>query len=277
VAKNIVALKGEVELAGVVGRDPAGQILKKVMIPARIGLGGIISSTRRPTTNKMRIVVGHQQVVRVDRENRNEIDSETVQKLLRRLKNEISRIDGIIIADYGKGVVTQLLIDGIRQICHGSGCWISLDPKPVHSLDISGLSLITPNRKETFELAGISDTQCATNPLNDRPLLEAVRKIRITKRPSILLVTLGELGMLLCQQDCQPIHIPTVARNVFDVSGAGDTVIAVFTLAVVSGASPIEAAVLANQAAGVVVGKRGTSTVRPKEIIDSLSEYDIKW
>ena len=141
-----------------------------------------------------------------------------------------------------------------------------MDPKPVHRLELRGMSLLTPNRKEAFALAGVIDTFRPTHPLQDTALLQVVATLLSTLRPAVLLITLGELGLLLCQCDRPPLHIPTVAREVFDVSGAGDTVIATYTLAVCAGASPVEAAIVANHAAGVVVGKRGTATVSAEEL-----------
>jgi D-beta-D-heptose 7-phosphate kinase/D-beta-D-heptose 1-phosphate adenosyltransferase len=266
VARNVTALSGRAELAGVVGRDEAGQTLRALLASERIGCRGLVSTARRHTTTKMRIVAGQQQIVRLDRESRGGIDETTTRTLLGRLDRALPGIDGVVVGDYGKGVVTQGLLDGIRERCKRAGCWLSVDPKPVHHLDLRGLSLITPNRKEAFELAGIEDSARAADPMADRPLQEAVQRLQETLRPALLLVTLGELGMLLCRRDQPPFHVPTVAREVFDVSGAGDTVIAAFTLAIAAGASPIEATVFSNHAAGVVVGKRGTATVSPSEL-----------
>jgi D-beta-D-heptose 7-phosphate kinase/D-beta-D-heptose 1-phosphate adenosyltransferase len=148
---------------------------------------------------------------------------------------------------------------------------LSLDPKPVHDLDLSGFSLITPNRKEAFELAGLADNTRNANPLADVTLKQVADRLLNQLRPALLLITLGELGMLLCQHDRKPFHIPTVAQEVFDVSGAGDTAIATFTLAIASGASPLEAAIVANHAAGIVVGKIGTATVSPEELLASFA------
>jgi len=148
---------------------------------------------------------------------------------------------------------------------------LSLDPKPVHHLDLTGLSLITPNRKEAFELANVPDDTKNSNPLADENLMLVADRLLSELRPALLLVTLGELGMLLCQRGQKPFHIPTVAQEVFDVSGAGDTVIASFTLAVAAGASPMEAAILSNYAAGIVVGKMGTATVTPEELLRSFN------
>ena len=155
-------------------------------------------------------------------------------------------------------------------MCRTRGIWLSLDPKPVHKLDLSHLSLITPNRKEAFELAELPDDTRQANPLEDKNLLLVVKRLLQHPSPAILLITLGELGMLLCQRGQPPYHIPTVAQEVFDVSGAGDTVIASFTLAIAAGASPLEAAILSNHAAGIVVGKVGTATTSPEELIQSF-------
>jgi D-beta-D-heptose 7-phosphate kinase/D-beta-D-heptose 1-phosphate adenosyltransferase len=148
--------------------------------------------------------------------------------------------------------------------------WLSLDPKPVHHLDLSSLSLLTPNRKEAFELAGIPDETRHANPFQDSNLLKVAEVLLEKLRPVVLLITLGELGMLMCQSKQKPVHIPTIAQEVFDVSGAGDTVIASFTSAIVAGASAQEAALISNHAAGIVVGKIGTATVAPEELLASF-------
>jgi D-beta-D-heptose 7-phosphate kinase/D-beta-D-heptose 1-phosphate adenosyltransferase len=149
--------------------------------------------------------------------------------------------------------------------------WLSLDPKPVHHLNLNGLSLITPNRKEAFELAALSDETKNANPFADNNLMLVAERLLRELNPALLLITLGELGMLLCQRGQKPFHIPTVAQEVFDVSGAGDTVIATFTLAIAAGASPIEAAIISNHAAGIVVGKVGTATTSPEELLKSFN------
>jgi D-beta-D-heptose 7-phosphate kinase/D-beta-D-heptose 1-phosphate adenosyltransferase len=190
--------------------------------------------------------------------------------VLRAIEARLAGADGVIVGDYGKGVVTQGLLDGLKERCRARGVWLSLDPKPVHRLDLSRLSLVTPNRKEAFELAGRQDGTRAGDPQADPELLAVAGKLLADLEPALLLVTLGEQGMLLCQRSREPFHIPTVAREVFDVSGAGDTVIASFTLAVALGASPVEAATFSNHAAGVVVGKVGTATVSAAELLASF-------
>jgi rfaE bifunctional protein kinase chain/domain len=191
--------------------------------------------------------------------------------LLVEFKAKLSGSDAVIVGDYGKGVVTQPLLNEIKSLCRERGVWLSLDPKPVHHLNLNGLSLITPNRKEAFELADLPDDTKSENPFADKPLMLVAERLLNELRPAVLLITLGELGMLLCQRDQKPFHIPTVAQEVFDVSGAGDTVIATFTLAIAAGASPLEAAILSNHAAGIVVGKVGTATTSPGELLQSFN------
>jgi len=186
------------------------------------------------------------------------------------LRAGIGETTAVIVGDYGKGVITQPLLDGIKALCRSHGVWLSFDPKPVHHLNLAGLSLITPNRKEAFELARLPDETRHPNPLADANLMLAAERLLNELRPAVLLITLGELGMLLCQRGQKPFHIPTVAQEVFDVSGAGDTVIATFTLAIAAGASPVEAAILSNHSAGIVVGKIGTATASSEELIASF-------
>jgi D-beta-D-heptose 7-phosphate kinase/D-beta-D-heptose 1-phosphate adenosyltransferase len=271
VARNLSALGVKPQLFGAVGRDVAASQLRKLLGQQSVGCAGLVVSPSRHTSIKTRIVAQQQQVVRVDRESRGDLNGVLMQKLLATIRAELPRVDAIIIGDYGKGVVTQPLADELRNLCRERGIWLSFDPKPVHKLNLAELSLITPNRKETFELAGLTDDTKNSNPLVDRQLMRATEKLLAELRPAVLLITLGELGMLLCQRGERTLHIPTVAQEVFDVSGAGDTVIATFTLAITAGASPLEAALLANHAAGIVVGKVGTATVSSEELAASFN------
>ena len=271
VARNLSALGVQTELFAVVGRDDAAKHLERLLSDQRVDCRGLLPQGSRATSIKTRIVAHRQQVVRVDRETRLDIDGPTTRRLLTTLEPAILAADAVIVGDYGKGVVTQGLLDDLRKFCHARGVWLSMDPKPVHELNLSGLSLITPNRKETFELANLPDNTRAPDPLQDEGLMRAADKLLTDLQPALLLITLGDQGMLLCQREKRPFHIPTVAQEVFDVSGAGDTVIASFTPAIAAGASPVEAAIISNHAAGVVVGKVGTATVSPNELLQSFS------
>ena len=270
VARNLADLDVPVEIFGAIGDDDSGRQLQTLLNAQKIGCTGLVKSASRHTSLKTRIVAHQQQVVRLDRETRGGLDAELTNRLIAELKRQLDKTDAIIIGDYGKGVVTQPLLNEIKTLCRPRGIWVSLDPKPVHHLDLSNLSLITPNRKEAFELADLPDDTRSANPLEDKNLLLVVDRLLNQPSPAILLVTLGELGMLLCQRGQKPFHIPTIAKEVFDVSGAGDTVIATFTLAIAAGASPLEATILSNHAAGIVVGKVGTATTSPGELIRSF-------
>ena len=266
VARNLTALCVGTEIFGVIGKDHAAGQLKNLLTEHKIGCTGLVASQNRPTSVKTRIVAHTQQVVRIDREARDGVDGAVRKRLTASLEQKIAGAAAVIVGDYGKGVVTQALVDEIKALCRARGLWLSLDPKPVHHLNLSGLSLITPNRKEAFELARVPDETKNANPLADVNLMRVAERLLGELKPALLLITLGELGMLLCQRDKPAFHIPTVAQEVFDVSGAGDTVIATFTLAIAAGASPVEAAILSNHAAGIVVGKVGTATVTPEEL-----------
>jgi D-glycero-beta-D-manno-heptose-7-phosphate kinase len=270
VARNIADLNAATELLAVVGDDSAAEQLKGVLRHDRIGCAGLLACRDRVTSIKTRIIAYRQQVVRVDRECNLDLDAAMTDQLLTSLEQGLKTADAVILGDYAKGVVTQRLLDGAKTLCRERGVWLSVDPKPSHHIDLSGVSLLTPNRKEAFALAGLPDNTPDAPATEDAGLRNVVEKLLTDLTPALLLITLGDQGMLLCQRGHRLVHIPTVAREVFDVSGAGDTVIASFTLAIAAGASPVEAAILSNHAAGIVVGKLGTATVRPDELLASF-------
>ena len=237
---------------------------------ANVDCTKLVTDTSRQTSCKTRIISQRQQVVRVDRESDANLELRLAKRLLKSIDNGLARSKTIVIGNYAKGVITQEFLDELKALGQRHGAWLSLDPKPVHSLDLRGLSLITPNRKEAFELADISDTTHNANPIKDRNLMRVAMQLLGELELKVLLITLGELGMSVCQPGRKPVHIPTLAREVFDVSGAGDTVIGSFTLAITAGANPVEAAIFANHAAGIVVGKLGTATVTPRELLASF-------
>ena len=272
VARNLTCLKAKTSLLSVIGKDSSAKMLRELLSAQDVECSGLVPSPNRPTSIKTRIIAHQQQMVRVDRETTEAIDANAEGRLLAEIHKQLPSADAVIVGDYGKGVITQSLLDKIKHICRSQGKWLSLDPKPVHHLDLSDLSLITPNRKEAFELAGISDGARTLDPLKDTRLMAVASALLERLSPALLLITLGDLGMLLCRRNDKPFHIPTVAQEVFDVSGAGDTVIASFTLAVAAGASPLEAAIFSNHAAGVVVGKVGTASVTQEELLKSFSK-----
>src|SRR5881396_2144979 len=223
VARNLSALGASADLLGVIGRDDSGKRLTGLLEEQHVGCDGLLQHFDRPTSVKTRIIAHQQQVVRIDRETRAELDEGATRRLLEIVSQKLPSSDAVIVGDYGKGVVTQPLLDQIKRLSRARGIWVSLDPKPVHRLHLTNLSLLTPNRKEAFELAGVNDgsTRIA-NPLNDAGLLNVAEELLRDLQPALLLITLGDQGLLLCQRGQKPFHIPTLAREVFDVSGAGD-------------------------------------------------------
>ena len=184
-------------------------------------------------------------------------------------------IDGIIIEDYAKGLLDQDLVSAIVTKARAAGKVVTVDPNPNNRLSWNGVTAIKPNRSEAFAAAGLPQTDPIDPPTEDAALLEAGKMLLERWNTESLLVTLSEQGIMLFQKEGVPFHIPTLAQEVFDVSGAGDTTIALFTLALCAGASPTEAAEIANHAAGIVVGKLGTATVTAAELLESFEEEDL--
>ena len=264
VARNLTALGADVGLYGLVGKDEGAKLLKQLLKEDSVDGSGLIASAARMTTRKTRVIAHQQQMLRVDRETNDAAEPRVTKRMLGAIEAELDTTNAVIICDYSKGAVTQELLDGLRTLCKPRGIWLSFDPKPAHQLDLAAMSLITPNRGELFALAGLPDEA------TEASLNAAVAAVQEKFEPAIMLVTLSEHGMLLCPRDAKSTVIPTVAQEIYDVSGAGDTVIASFTLAIAAGASPAEAAVFSNHAAGVVVGKMGTAVVTPRELSGSF-------
>src|SRR5881394_2353498 len=188
VARNLTALKTSADALGVIGRDDAGKKLTSLLEEQQVGCDGLLQHFDRTTSIKTRIIAHQQQVVRIDRETREDLDEMATQRLLEILAWKLPSADAVIVGDYGKGVVTQPLLDEIKKLCRARGLWLSLDPKPVHHLNLAGLSLITPNRKEAFELARIPDDTRSHKPLADKNLLLAAERLLNELRPAVLLI-----------------------------------------------------------------------------------------
>ncbi|MBI1953061.1 MAG: D-glycero-beta-D-manno-heptose-7-phosphate kinase [Candidatus Omnitrophica bacterium] len=266
VAGNVKALGGQPRLLGVVGNDSAGERLVRQLKQTRIPTGDILTDPSRPTTAKTRVIAHHQQVVRIDREQVKPFAAGLTRRLIRSATRIIPEVEGVIIEDYGKGLIGRELLKPVVALAKRHRKVITVDPKEEHFDTYRGVTALTPNKKEASLAAGF--------PITDRASLHRAGQA-ILKRlnPEAILVTLGEEGMCLFSSDgARPVHIPTVAREVFDVSGAGDTVISVFTLARAAGASFLEAAAIANAAAGVVVGKLGTATCSADELRRAVLE-----
>jgi len=278
VANNICALEGKVTLVGAVGRDDNAEILTQALKKMKVDVSGIFVETDRHTTVKTRIVAGHQQVVRVDWENRNSLAKESNEKILKFIEKNINKFDAIIIEDYGKGVINENLLQELSVLSHRYKKIVTVDPKEEHFQYYRGVTSITPNRKElgnAIRNLKIKDTTNRFKVNNDKLFTNkdidaAARQILEYLDLESILVTLGEMGMQLFERGGRMTHIPTVAQEVFDVSGAGDTVISAFTLALATGAEKLEAAHIANFAAGIVVGKVGTAVTNRKELSERL-------
>lgn len=272
VARNIREFGSSTAVMGIVGADPQGTRLLDLLNASGIETSAVDRDPAFPTIVKTRIIARNQQVVRVDRERKTELTREQTERAVRRLDTAIAEADAVIVADYGKGFITQPFADHICRAVRARGKVLTIDPHTHTSVQWRNASAIKPNRDEAFSAAGVAPSDGAQPPDTDGALLEAARRLKAMWSPEILLITLGEQGMLLFDGAVSPSHIPTRAQDVFDVSGAGDTALAVFTLGLASGASPAEAADLANRASGIAVGKVGTATVAMEELAAGFAE-----
>jgi D-beta-D-heptose 7-phosphate kinase/D-beta-D-heptose 1-phosphate adenosyltransferase len=263
VVNNIHSLGGHVSLCGVTGDDEMGQRIAKELTRKGVDIQGLMVEEGRQTTAKTRIIAHHQQIVRIDRETTDPPKSSTFRGLLKFIDDNLRHFDGIVLSDYGKGLLTKDLIRTVIHRANGSKKFIMVDPKVKNFFFYRGATVITPNTAEASSAAGISIT--------DLPSLKRVGKALLRRlRCAALVITRGEEGMALFEADQEPYLVPTVAKEVFDVTGAGDTVIGTMSLAMAAGAGVREAATLANHAAGIVVGKVGTATVTREELARAI-------
>jgi len=271
VARNLRALGGRVTVLGVVGDDDAGAELCDILGQQGVETHGLVIDSNRPTTLKTRIVAHHQQVVRFDRERTEPLTPALQTRLLENFDAQLDNVAAVIFEDYGKGVLTQRLLDTMHARAKRRRKITAADPNSRHLLKFTGLTAITPNRSEAFAATGLVNTEPVAEVLRDESLMRVGKKLLAMWRPENLLVTLGEHGMCLFRRGQKPHHIPTVAQEVFDVSGAGDTAIATLALALAARANAVEAAEISNHAAGIVVGKVGTATCSPEELRASFA------
>ncbi|MEW6088990.1 MAG: D-glycero-beta-D-manno-heptose-7-phosphate kinase [bacterium] len=270
VLNNIYALGGEVYLAGVIGNDDMGKTVFSEIKKMNIGVEGIIMDNDRPTTLKTRIIAHNQQVVRLDREKKDKVKDNIKNKIIKYLDNIIKKADIIVISDYAKGVVTPELIKYIINLAKNYGRNILVDPQVDHFHSYHGVTCLTPNHHEAGFAAGI--------PIVDEKTLDlAAKKLIKELNCKGILITQGEDGMSYFGNNGDYFHIPAMAREVFDVTGAGDTVISAFSLALASGASMYESAYIGNLAAGIVIGKVGTAVTTIKEILHEVEVERVGW
>lgn len=270
VACNIRTLGAGASIAGLLGKDREGVELRWLLQHAEVDVECALMFAGARTIVKERIIAEQQQVVRVDFEKPAEWTKKQQEKFLVMLALELEKADGVIIEDYGKGAVTQPVVDLIMEKAAARGLPVGLDPKEGHDLDMKGITVATPNRKEALAIAGLPDPGVRENPLCDKVLLRAGDILMEKWAAKNLAITLGPQGVLLLSRGKAPQHVQTRAREVYDVSGAGDTVIAACVSALAAGASFAEAVQLANIAAGVVVGKLGTASCTPEELVASM-------
>ena len=284
VAANLAALGARVSVYGVCGKDEAGEALRKAVRGLKIMESGILQDASRPTTVKTRIIARHQQVVRVDRESRLPLGKEIERRLLKKITAELRGMDGVVISDYDKGVVTEGLAEGVLEACGKAGLPVFVKPKWSRLFAYPGAAAIMMNRAEAAYLVKrVLDSEEAVE--------EAGRRLLAHFGCGAVIITRGEQGMSVFEKDgerTKSFHVAATSRErhfgqagrdqneqgrqVFDVTGAGDTALAGFALAMTAGASVREAAVVGNAAAGVVVGKLGTAAVTPEELSAAIAE-----
>jgi rfaE bifunctional protein kinase chain/domain len=265
VVNNVHTLGGKVSVCGVIGHDDAGRQLVQMLRLQGINTDGLIVENGRPTTVKTRVIAHSQQVVRFDRETKVGINRNTHQRIFEYVRQqEDIGLDAIVLSDYSKGVVTKDLVGDIVKLARKKSIIVSVDPKVNHFGIYSGVTILTPNTKEASIGSKIEIE-------DEKSLIKAGALLLKKLKCNAVLVTRGEHGMSLFERGGRVTHIPTVAQEVFDVTGAGDTVISTLTLAMAAGAGIVDAARLSNYAAGIVVGVVGTATVKPDELKQKIA------
>ena len=265
VAANIRSLGATPITLGVVGRDFEAKNLRAMIRGLSAPVSGLVADPRRATTVKTRIIAHHQQVCRTDREDKSHLSPVIQRRIVERFRSHLAKADAVVVSDYAKGLITTGLLREILPLARAAGKIVCVDPKFKNLSTYQPATVITPNTLEAERAAGMSIT-------NRRELERAAGKILRHTRIRHLLVTRGEEGMALFEGDGHVRYIPTLAREVFDVTGAGDTVISTLALGLVAGLSILEAAVLSNIAAGIVVGKLGTASVTPDELTSRIQQ-----
>lgn len=265
VVNNLASLGAKVYVCGVIGKDTAGDYLINHFVNLGVKTEGIHRDDHRPTIRKTRVIAQHQQVVRVDREVKGENSASVNNTLKKYLEKIVPEVEAVVISDYGKGVINRPLLSRVLQLTRHFHRPVTVDPKIEHFLRYRRVTCITPNLLEA------SQGMHSSLPKDNLQVEKLGKKILSRLKTHSVLITQGEKGMTLFEENGKIIHIPTVAKEVFDVTGAGDTVISVLTLALASGAKMIDAAYLSNFAAGIVVGKLGTAAVSPEELSAAIS------
>ena len=267
VARNLAPFAGRVDVLGVTGAGLLTDQLLGLLEAGGIATDGILVSHEHETIVKTRIIARSQQMARIDRETIRPPSAETLARALAWFRSQLPETDAVILEDYAKGFLTQELVDVVLREAAAAGVLVSVDPNPGNPLRWHGATVIKPNRREAFAAAGLMDPGDVSEAGLMKALVSLGEVLFAKWETRMLLITLGEHGMALLEPGKPVYHTPTRAREVFDVSGAGDTAIALFTLALAAGASAPDAAELSNMASGIVVGKVGTATLSPDELL----------
>lgn len=268
VAQNVVSLGGQVELVSVIGADTGAEILKELLKKSNVQSHSLIVDEKRPTTRKTRMMTGHHHLVRVDYEVRKNLAQETETKILKRVQELLPTMDVIVLEDYAKGIFSVSLVEKIVALAKSSGKYLMVDPHQTKFAEFyKGVDLIKPNYNEALALTKINEEDIEN--FNERVLTVGRALQKMTGARDVVL-TQGKEGMSIFSSDSQVVQVPTFAKKVFDVTGAGDTVIAALALGVSAKLSLAEACVMANYAAGVVVGKIGCVPCEVKELIAEI-------
>lgn len=273
VARNLREFVDRISVIGLIGKDRSGQQLRELLAKCKIDVTDVIEDEKFSTIVKTRIIARHQQVVRVDREKIAAPPTKIISKVVATVRKRLGDFDAIIFEDYGKGFLAAELVAQIARDARVAKKIVTADPNPHNPINWSGMTAVKPNRSEAFLAAGVPNRDADLPPKKDVDLVHAGKALLQKWGTQYLLITLGEHGVMFFEKGKHPHHLPTKARDVFDVSGAGDTAIAMFTLALACNATPLEAAQIANHASAVVVGKLGTATVTRDELISSF-EHD---
>lgn len=267
VTHNVQALGGRAFLAGVVGEDGFGRMLREKIRESGVDDGAVVADAARPTSVKTRVIAQKQQIVRFDRESKAALSAKVSAQLLARVKSILPEVQAVVLSDYAKGVLEPATVEALIKVARAGGKAVLVDPKIKNFASFRGATVITPNFKEACEAASLV---AGIHVESQADLERAAAKLLDRMRIDALVVTKGEEGMYVFAPGKPPLHIPTAAREVYDVSGAGDTVIATLATALAARAPLPEAAMIANHAAGVVVGKFGTATVSRDELVEAL-------
>jgi len=268
VAVNMAALGAQVYIVGLLGQDQAGDRLISLFQRGLIRTELVVRTGERPTILKTRIIAHHQQVVRVDRENLDPLPNALRERFWQQVEKILPEVQVVVLSDYAKGVVTPYLINRLIPLARKLGIPITVDPKVENFHHYKRVTCITPNTQEAMESGGVRSLRAEEDV--DRLGLQLLKKIEADS----ILITRGEHGMSLFEKKKPVFHIPTRAREVYDVTGAGDTVISTLSLALAGGATLRQAAELANYAAGVVVGKLGTASVTAPELLKAVAAHN---